>query len=373
MGETGEGRLTISLNGAGRVAAPDTLPKFESVRVIIFKDGTPVDTGKIDGPYGSYTVSLPAGEVYRVELDALVDEPEPILGRRYGGGRDVEVSEGSATIKVNLSVTETALLGINAPELSIYQDTGVTVEKKEAITGLTGLTSKVFFDRYGRLFYLDDNCRDLWMLADTRTGFSQVFTAGSPLTDVAYLKGALYFCTDSRFAALDLEDLEPGRSLTFTPFSPLVDTGLAKGVLLSTAGGDSLYVAVNSIDGNSIRRTDTEGVQEAVSALLPGVPTGISVIEGTLYVLTAENGSYRLIAYRDTPRLLEPVAVSLALSPADYAAAIAGGGKDAVYVYYRGNDSGDEGIVKLSPDDFGPENEPEAEDDGTPVADGGDF
>jgi hypothetical protein len=381
-----EGNLTISLgNSAGTgessraiSTAEPAFPALSAVTISVTKDGAWIASGTFTGS-GPYTLSVPAGSGYRVELDAQAEIPNTsTLGFRYAGAAD-NVSTGSPAY-ISLSVAETAVIARRSPNTHIYRslaDVGTSTRKALPASPSPWSYPLFFFDRYGRFFF-NNNGSGIGMLPFYEaTSFHSSYLDFSGINyGIAHPQGTdmVYLCTDV--------DADSDVDLVFTRLSGLAGTNPIAATKITVPpavfSGDFSGFAITGplgAEGAAVFIGVTEGVSPPRTGFIRGtVDTGaktftftggkilsglekitdMMVINGTLYVLgypTGTNKEQRLYAYN--PNTLARIGVVPIQSPTAITgtfymeANIAGWGKNEMYVYYYAYGTNTSGIIKI--------------------------
>jgi hypothetical protein len=149
--------LTVSLGDNSARAITTTapaLPSFGAVTITVYKGGS-VAAGPVNFTgNGPYRLNVSGGSGYTVKLEAAVSSPTT-FGLRYEGQAD-NVSTGSGTVQIHLSVSGTMIVGLtNSGSYKVFSSFS------SASTDFGGSLGTFFFDRYGR-FYRGEFGNDIW-------------------------------------------------------------------------------------------------------------------------------------------------------------------------------------------------------------------
>ncbi|QQO07998.1 hypothetical protein [Breznakiella homolactica] len=182
-----EGTVRITLGTAEGRALGDPasaqLPVFSRVILYAKQNGKTVRSGSFSGGNSSFSMSVPYGSGYEIELFAVVDQSKnptvPAIVKAYGG-RVKNISVNQAEIEpliIDLSVSETAImrhyLGLSNLELQ-YSPDGSTMETIFDFGSASMMGFPYTIDQYGRI---------LTMQGDTITRYDGRAGAGDVIFD----------------------------------------------------------------------------------------------------------------------------------------------------------------------------------------------
>lgn len=366
--KTYDGNLHISLtdsSGAERsvITAAPSLPSFSAVTIRVSDRGTTIASDTFSGN-GPYTLSVPEGSGYRVEADAKISG-SPSFGVRLSGVTD-NVSTGDGTVQIHLSVSETMIVRRASDSVLYVYPNPAAISDPSAIDSTTingNEMTSFFFDRYGRLYYIEEN--DIWQYAAPAANPDSNLEHGTPSdfgggninniahpigSDIVYMSGEvggiqwpLYVSSLSNIDGpatqvfnVDGTDDYAGVDFSVGGYRLAADTDGSVFLLGRTT---TLYPCIikGTVSGSSF--TFTGGVSLPDLAGSASI-VDMSVIDGTLYVLAKTSNTLTLYAF-DTGALTEKwrefftYHISVLNS-----ANIAGWGKNKVYLSWgEPNDS----------------------------------